>query len=189
MNSWPVEAMLVGNRKGQGMTYSKIIRVGCPGCGEPVDIATDMLDQPIECGDCGTPIPVESYPELIQAKADLRKRAKVKRRADKERKREERDRERVEEQREREAQLARDGGDGIEDGPAAIAQAPEPQITPSSNRMVIEIDSGTAFSAGFWGAVGVFLFLLVASLIGGALTLMFWVLVLLGGLLGGRAIS
>jgi len=62
---------------------SRAVRLSCLGCSQPIDIEDiDMLTQSLECGDCGTPININCYPDIL-ARLKERKREKkdAKRRA------------------------------------------------------------------------------------------------------------
>ena len=139
------------------MTYSKIVTVGCPGCGAPVEIAADMLEQALECGDCRTPIPIESYPELVQLRTVLRERAKERRRHDKERKRHEKQREREERGHHEhiEPEAARTEPDLPAQRPAPVRDArpePAPRVVPDSQDEVS--DRKVTLGLVTWPALG-----------------------------------
>jgi len=46
------------------------IRLKCKQCGEIVMCDDRVLDTPVQCGDCGFPISIETYPKLRRLKAD-----------------------------------------------------------------------------------------------------------------------
>lgn len=57
-------------------TASRAVRLICLGCSQPIDIEDiDMLTQSLVCGDCGTPININCYPDVL-TRLNERKREK-----------------------------------------------------------------------------------------------------------------
>lgn len=72
-----------------------VIPIICEGCGKRIEIARELLDQPLVCSECDTPVEVESYPPLVKARDELVADRRAKEAAQEEERRRQRERERA----------------------------------------------------------------------------------------------